>query len=63
VAGAPNLVHVERLTVPGADAAIIAGDVGRGRVTVCGIEPSFRCYWSSTFRLISNAIFDAAAVR
>jgi hypothetical protein len=63
VPGPPNLVHVERLTVPGADAAIIAGDVGNGRVTVSGIEPSFRCYWSSTFRLISNAIFDAATVR
>jgi hypothetical protein len=63
VPGPPNLVHVERLTAPGASAAIIAGDVGKGRVTVCGIEPSFRCYWSGTFRLISNAIFDAATVR
>src|SRR5262249_38933243 len=63
VSGPPNLVHVERLTVPGADAAIISSDVGKGRVTVSGIEPSFRCYWSSTFRLISNAIFDAATVR
>lgn len=63
VSGPPNLVHVERLTAPGADAAIVAGDVGRGQVTVCGIEPSFRCFWSSTFRLISNAIFDAATVR
>lgn len=63
VDGPPNLVRTERLTKPGANAAILSGRVGLGAVTLFGVEPSFRCYWYSTFRLVSNAVFDAATVR
>lgn len=60
VPGPPNMVRTGELTKAGANGAILAGEVGQGMVIVLGIEPTFRCYWHSTFRLLSNAIFAAA---
>ena len=57
--GLRNLVGAERLLVPGENGAIISGQFGTGTVTLFGIEPSFRCYWESTFRLLSNALFGS----
>jgi hypothetical protein len=37
--------------------------VGKGQVVVAGIRPGFRAVWTNTWKLISNAIFLAAAGR
>ena len=41
--------------------AIIAYDLGKGKIILFGINPDFRAFWTGTFRLLSNAIYFQVA--
>jgi glutamine amidotransferase-like uncharacterized protein len=44
----------------GSNAAIVASTPGAGSATIFGIEPTYRCQYLSTARLVSNAILKGA---
>lgn len=60
VAGVPHLRPSEQFNVNGANGAIVGSPYGSGFVTAFGIEPTYRCQYLATARLISNAIFKSA---
>lgn len=52
----PELLSAERRTP-----AVVHSEYGRGTATLFGISPDFRGIWWSTYVLLSNSIFAAAA--
>jgi hypothetical protein len=56
-----QVISESYLTEAKGGVAMATQQVGEGRVSVVGVCPGFRAVWTSTWKLISNAIFLAAA--
>lgn len=57
----PYVVNGQYLTETEGGVAIAAQTVGQGQVAVVGVRAGFRALWTNTWKLLSNAIFLAAA--
>ena len=56
-----KLIHPELLSAQRRHAAILYQEVGRGKVFVFSIDPTFRGVWWGTASLLANALYIAAA--
>jgi hypothetical protein len=56
-----QVINEAYLTEAHGGVAVATQQVGRGRASVVGVCPGFRAVWTNTWKLISNAIFLAAA--
>lgn len=57
----PYVVNPQYLTETEGGVAIAVQTVGQGQVAVLGVRAGFRALWTNTWKLLSNAIFLAAA--
>jgi hypothetical protein len=56
-----QIIKESFLTEAKGGVAVATQQVGKGQVSVIGVCPGFRALWTNTWKLISNAIFLAAA--